>query len=123
MSVTVIVLTAAGSANRADSTGSASRSTDDSTAVTQPLESATSSADPPTDQRAWIVYQSVTGLHRVLPDATGDQPAAGNLSVSALHADFSPDGQRLAFNTDEPDGTRDIWTASWDGADVDRLVD
>lgn len=123
MSVAVILIGAAGCAKTTDSTETVPRSTGGGTTVVQPIESAVSSPDPPPDQRGWIVYQSVTGLHRVLPDATGDQPAAGDLSASALHADFSRDGQRLAFNTDEPDGTRDIWTASWDGTDLDRLVD
>lgn len=121
--VTAMVVGAAGCASGTDSTRSVSRSTDGSTSVVQTIEPAALSTDAPPDRRGWIVYQSVTGLHRVLPDATGDQPAAGKLSASALHPDFSRDGQRLAFNTDEPDGTRDVWTASWDGADAARLVD
>lgn len=121
--VTAMVVGAAGCASSGDPTKSASRSTDGTTSVVQAIEPAASSTDPPADGRGWIVYQSATGLHRVLPDGTDDQPAAGRLSTSALHPDFSRDGQRLAFNTDEPDGTRDIWTASWDGTEAARLVD
>ena len=86
------------------------------------VESVAPSATPSTDARAWIVYQSGTGLHRVLPDGTGDQPAVG-FSATALHPDFSRDGQRLAFVTDEPDGTRDLWVSHWDGSDTERIVD
>jgi len=89
----------------------------------QSVVPATSSTTPSTDRRGWIVYQSETGLHRVLPDGTGDQAAVGDLSATARHADFSRDGQRLAFVTDEPDGTRDIWVSRWDGSDIERIVD
>ena len=81
------------------------------------------SATPSTDARAWIVYQSESGLHRFLPDGRGDQPAAGTLSAKALHPDFSRDGQRLAFVTDETDGTRDLWVSHWDGSGAERIVD
>jgi Tol biopolymer transport system component len=90
---------------------------------THSVESVAPSATPSTDARAWIVYQSPTGLHRVLPDGTGDQPAVGTLSATARHPDFSRDGQRLAFVTDEPDGTRPIWVSRWDGSETERIVD
>ena len=81
-----------------------------------------------TDDVAWVVYQSPDGLdssslgllhpvsgssRRVLPDG----PAG------SLHPDWSPDGARLVFAVDDPDGTRDIWTSMWDGSEPARLVD
>jgi Tol biopolymer transport system component len=43
--------------------------------------------------------------------------------AGALHPDWSPDGSRLAFAVDDPDGTRDVWTSDWDGSNAARLVD
>ena len=40
----------------------------------------------------------------------------------ALHPDWSPDGARLAFAVDDPDGTRDVWTSDWDGSNAALLV-
>ncbi len=73
----------------------------------------------------WIAYQSPSGLRLVAPDgsASTTRAALPDGPDGALHPDWSPDGQMLAFVLDSPDGTRDIWIANWDGSDPALLVD
>lgn len=71
----------------------------------------------------WIAYQSPDGLRLIRPDGTGSTRALPGGPDGALHPDWSPNGLQLAFAVDEADGTRDIWTANWDGSDAAVLVD
>ncbi len=71
---------------------------------------------------AWILYQAVGGMQLIRPDGTDPTPILRDLP-GPVHADWSPDGQRITFNVDDPDGTRDIWTSAWDGSRAERLVD
>ena len=89
--------------------------------IATPTSAASTTADP--SAAPWIVYQSPQGLWRVLPDGSGARAAVEESRGEALHPDFSPDGQSLAFNIDDKDGTRDLWTSGWDGADPIKLVD
>lgn len=81
---------------------------------------------PPDDAMVpWIAYQSPAGLQLVSPDGSRStsRTALPDGPDGALHPDWSADGQRLAFAVDDADGTRDIWTANWDGTDPTLLVD
>jgi Tol biopolymer transport system component len=82
---------------------------------------------PPTASESllepWIVFQAAQGLRQVLPSGLQARPVVSQFTTHALHPDFSPDGRSLAFNVDDPDGTRDLWVGGWDGADPVRLVD
>lgn len=72
---------------------------------------------------AWVVYQSPDGLQLTDPGTGSVRRALFDGPADALHADWSPDGGKLAFAVDAADGTRDIWTSAWDGADAARLID
>lgn len=80
-------------------------------------------AKSPVDGDPWIVYQGEHGMQRVLPTGFNETPVVQSMGMNAFHMDFSPDGRSLAFSTDDPDGTRDLWMSGWDGADPVRLVD
>jgi Tol biopolymer transport system component len=75
------------------------------------------------DTTAWIVYQSGDGLRLTDPSGGVDRGALPFGPGDALHADWSPDGSRLAFVVNDSDGTRDVWTSDWDGSNARRLVD
>lgn len=79
---------------------------------------------PPGGAEAWIVYQSPHGIQQVLPTGFNTRPVLGGASTaSAQHVDFSRDGQWMAFNVEDDDGTTDIWTSTWDGKDPVLAVD
>ena len=106
----------------ATSTTSPVTTTELASATTVPTT--TTTAVEPDDGVPWIVYQGLNGLLRVIrPDGTGDRRALPDGPERAFHPDWSRDGQRLAFNVDSADGTRDIWIASWDGSGTTMLVD
>jgi Tol biopolymer transport system component len=96
-------------------------SSDEESRATKPA--AASPGASTADGDAWIIYQSEHGLRRVLPNGFNANPVLSEFATNSLHPDFSPDGKYLAFNVDDPDGTRDLWTSSWDGVDPVRLVD
>lgn len=96
------------------------------TAISAATPMATTGLAPSPDVDAaapWIVYQSPDGLRLVEPDGGADRRALPDGPDGALHADWSPDGLRLAFVVDDPDGTRDVWTSDWDGSNAEQLVD
>lgn len=71
-----------------------------------------------------IVYQSPEGLAMVNGDGSDSRTALTPTGgVDDRHADWSPDGTRLAFVHDEADGTRDIWVSDADGANARKLVE
>lgn len=71
-----------------------------------------------------IVYQGPEGLVVVQADGSEPRPALPErFGTDARHADWSPDGSRLAFTFDEADGTRDVWLADADGSSARKLVD
>ena len=57
------------------------------------------------------------------PDGTEAYTLMPRGSSNPHHPDWAPDGGRLAYTTDEADGTSDIWIADRDGANQRRLVD
>lgn len=71
----------------------------------------------------WIVYQhwtQATGntLRLIRPDGTGDHALLPPSPLAQLHPDWSPDGQRIAYATDN-----DIWTVNADGTDPTLVFD
>jgi Tol biopolymer transport system component len=61
----------------------------------------------------------------VRPDGTDTHPLLTSISETGpqLHPDWSPDGNRIAFAADAPDGTRDIWIANADGTGLEQVFD
>jgi Tol biopolymer transport system component len=64
----------------------------------------------------------------VRPDGTGDHWATPDAPVSQYHPDWSPDGQRIAFEADDPrhpgeSVNRDLWVSDANGASLQRVFD
>jgi Tol biopolymer transport system component len=61
-------------------------------------------------------------VYVVRPDGTGlrpiDVPSEGAISLTSV---WSPDGQRLLFFRDEPNGQEDLWTVNVDGTRLAQL--
>lgn len=110
------------SATTTASTGTTPQTT---TAVLNMAEAPTGTTKADTgDMVPWIVYQSPAGLRLIAPDGTRSTTrAALPDGPDGFHPDWSPDGRMLVFVVEDPDGTRDIWTAKWDGTDPAVLVD
>lgn len=70
----------------------------------------------------WIIYQGPEGMSLMRPDGSGDTPFLTREN-NAHHPDWSPDGSMIAFESDEPDGTTDIWVSAFDGSAPHRVVD
>lgn len=71
----------------------------------------------------WIAYQATAGLSLVRPDGTDAHTLMSKTASNPHHPDWAPDGTRLAYTTDEADGSSDIWIVDRDGANQRRLVD
>ncbi len=89
----------------------------------RPTSPATTPRPDPDLGLGWIVYQSNAGLSVIRPDGSGSHAALPAGAISALHADWSWDGLRLAYAVDEPNGTRDIWVSGWDGSNAELLLE
>ena len=70
----------------------------------------------------WIVWQGPTGLMLGRLDGS-EQMLIFRDGVHRGHADWSPDGELLAYVRDEPDGTADIRLIGRDGGDDRLLID
>jgi hypothetical protein len=71
----------------------------------------------------WIAWQAGNGLTVARLDGSeraNVMPVGGR---GAGHPDWSPDGSRLVYVSDQPDGTADIWTMNRDGTGDRLLVD
>lgn len=107
-----------------DATGTTTLSPPSTTIAPAPTTSTSGTPSTAPDASVfWIVFQSPDGLRLIRPDGQGSTPALPAGPIGALHPDWSPDGQRLAFAVDAADGTRDIWMANWDGTDAALVVD
>lgn len=82
--------------------------------------SPTAPASPATDvvgaAEPWIAYQrwtQATGntIRLIRPDGSGDHPLLDRSPFGQLHPDWSPDGTRIAYATDN-----DIWIVDADGS-------
>jgi Tol biopolymer transport system component len=107
-----------------------------SVAVSGPAVGASRSPDPSrtapsvpgsmvvSEHEAWIAFETGGRIHLARPDGSGEHvltAAAGRGPESK--ADWSNDGQRLAFRVEDDDGTLDLWTANADGNAVELLFD
>jgi Tol biopolymer transport system component len=91
--------------------------------------------DPWIVYEGWIEEAGSVGIRLIRPDGTGDHWAEPEAPIAAgpnggdgwqLHADWSPDGQQLAFVVDtwpDTNGHRDIWISNADGSDARQLYD
>jgi D-alanyl-D-alanine carboxypeptidase len=70
----------------------------------------------------WIVLQGNEGLTRVRPNGTDRHVIVPSSQLDASHADWSPDGKRIAFQAGV-EGFWDIWIANADGSGARVLVD
>ena len=101
----------------------------------KPVPSPTSIAVLPGEP--WIVYlgpvEGGAGIRIIGTDGTGDRWLFPDVKIPKdgwqAHADWSPDGTRLAFASDDPadppggDITRDLWVGDADGANARRVFD
>ena len=81
---------------------------------------------------SWIVYQGGTAgparIRLVRPDGTGDHTLIDSLVPGGeagdyQHPDWSHDGQRIALQASEPDGTSDLWVVNADGTGATKVYD
>ena len=61
-------------------------------------------------------------IFSIRPDGTGLVQLTSNPGRSAGEADWSPDGQRIAFDSDRIDDEVHVFVADWDGSDVTQLT-
>jgi Tol biopolymer transport system component len=96
----------------------------DSVAATtsNPATSTTSTTAPVVAPGPWIAYQAGAGITLVRPDGGSVRPFAVK-GPRPHHPDWSPDGTRLLYVTDEADRTSDIWVAGLDGSGARKVVD
>lgn len=76
----------------------------------------------------WIAFQRETagryGVHVVRTDGTDTRSPFRDLPGGIqLHPEWSPDGERMVFDVEAPDGTQDIWIADVRDWSADVLVD
>jgi TolB protein len=126
LSITLVVVSAA-SCTSGGSARTIASTTGSTTAPTAsvPATSTTAVASPTSTapDQGWIAYQAAAGLSLVRPDGTEAHTVLPRGSSNPHHPDWAPDGGRLAYTTDEADGTSDIWIVDRDGANQRRLVD
>ena len=84
-----------------------------------------SSPDAVGDDEAWIVYQWVAGsgdgIYLVRPDGTGRHQLVPEVDGSEIHPDWSPDGNRIAFVRQAPEGHTELWVVDAGGTDAERF--
>lgn len=77
------------------------------------------------DGEAWIAFQRVDGsgdgVFLVMPDGTGHHQLVPDMTGSEIHPDWSPDGDRIAFVRQAPEGPVELWVVDADGTDAERL--
>jgi Tol biopolymer transport system component len=76
----------------------------------------------------WIAYQGDLGDHEeiylVRPDGTGAHSLTHDLSdITQMHADWSPDGNRIVFAVMAMDGLQDLWVVGADGGGLNMILD
>jgi Tol biopolymer transport system component len=75
----------------------------------------------------WIVYQWVCGdgdgVCLIRPDGSGQHELLDSLDGEAIHPDWSPDGQRIAFVHATPQDRAELWVTDADGSAAELLVE
>ena len=61
-------------------------------------------------------------IFSIRPDGTSLVQLTSNPGRSAGEADWSPDGQRIAFDSDRIDDEVHVFVSDWDGSDVTQLT-
>ncbi len=77
---------------------------------------------PLADGEAWIVLEAGdTGNTMIRPDGTGSHEILGGMSVRAVTAGWSPDGQQIVFEGNGDRGSQ-VWIANADGTGATQLT-
>ena len=124
--IAAVVVTACGGVESAP-TGDASSSAQASAPGIASAPSSPGGSSPVAvgDDEAWIVYQWIAGsgdgIYLVRPDGTGQHQLVPEADGSEIHPDWSPDGNRVAFVRQAPEGHTELWVVDADGTDAERL--
>ncbi len=119
VSVLMLAVAGCGSGNGAVGTPSPTVSPQSPAAEEQAPESVTGAS-------GWIAYQSISprgpdGIFLVRADGSDEHEILTDVPGRRLHPDFSPDGNRIAF--DQSEGATDqLWVANSDGTDPRLLA-
>ena len=96
------------------------------TPTTTPAATASPAPTPDTtvrDGEAWIAAQWEGKIGLIRPDGSGEHAAFPDVpGGEQLHADWSPDGKRIAFSIQGTD-TEEIWAGDAGGSNTATLVD
>ena len=75
---------------------------------------------------AWIASQrlvdldasDVTGIYLVRPDGTGSHRLVADLDGKQMHPAWSPDGEKVTFIQENPDGSKELWVVGAAGTNA-----
>ncbi len=74
---------------------------------------------------SWVVYQWVAGsgdgVFLVRDDGAGQHQLLPDLIGSEIHPDWSPDGERITFVRQAPEGHTELWVVNADGTDGEAI--
>jgi Tol biopolymer transport system component len=132
--LTVTLVAAAGCSSAGTSSYATSASAVEcATALSKPTATVTPTSTPnpsPTPMSVlagepWIVYvwfEETQALFLTRPDGTDVHRILEDISGKLAHPDWSPDGQKLAFEREmEGDGV-EVWTAHADGTNAEKAI-
>jgi Tol biopolymer transport system component len=132
VAATLLASTACSAAAPAGSGPSASQTSTPTAPATTGASPSTVTTNPsPTpiavlDGEPWIVYQWAPqhgrGLYLMRPDGSDSHEIAPELTGEAGGPDWSPDGERIAFELMVDDNVFEIWTVKADGTDPQMLL-